>query len=178
MKCLLLFVALVMAIPEDLNSTLMAIRRLHEKTGYSTFYEVFGVPESTSIDAIKKLYQRMMKRPTPIPGIEKREDAVALLTEAYNILKNKKSTYDFILANPYLYVGSKENFRNNLYVIIISIIVGLLALDLTYFGVRYLVFMARPRKTPSKKGVKSSKESVPSTITVNVLRSIKSLIKR
>lgn len=175
MKYLLLFVAFVMAIPEDLNSTLMAIKRLHEKTGYSTFYEVFGVSENASIASIKKLYQKMIKRPSPISGIERREDAVALLTEAYNILKNKKSTYDFVLANSYIYIGGKDNFKNNLYVILMSIAVGLLAIDLIYFGVRYLAFMANPKEASKKKG---SKGSAPSMMIVSILRSIKSLIKK
>ncbi|ADM11735.1 uncharacterized protein Eint_061300 [Encephalitozoon intestinalis ATCC 50506] len=178
MKYLSLFVALAMAIPEDLNSTLMAIKRLHEQTKYSTFYEVFGVSENTSINTVKKLYQKMMKRPRPIPGIEKREDAVALLTEAYNILKNKKPAYDFILANSYLYIGGKENFRNNLYVILMSIVVGLLALDLIYFGIKYLAFMANHKSAPKKKGSKKIKESEPSMVIVNVFRSIRSLIKK
>ncbi|WEL38891.1 putative Dnaj domain-containing protein [Encephalitozoon hellem] len=178
MKCFLLFVALVTAITDDLNSTLMAIKRLHEKTNYSTFYEVFGVSENASITSIKKLYQKMMKLPSPIPGIEKREDAVALLTEAYNILKNKKSAYDFILSNSYIYIGGKDNFRNNLYVILMSIVAGLLAIDLIHFGIRYLAFMASPKKTPRKKGPKDTKESAPSMMIVSILRSIKSLIKK
>ncbi|AFN83223.1 hypothetical protein EROM_061330 [Encephalitozoon romaleae SJ-2008] len=175
MKYLPIFVAFVVAIPEDLNSIIMAINRLHKNTKYSTYYEVFGVSENASIASIKKLYQKMMKHPSPIPGIEKREDAVALLTEAYNILKNKKSAYDFVLANSYIYIGGKNNFKNNLYVILMSISVGLLAIDLIYFGVKYLVFMANPKKASKKKG---NKESVPSMMIVSILRLIKSLIKK
>ena len=177
-RLLFLVLSAVLAAPEDLNSTLMAIKRLHEGTGYSTFYEVFGASERTSMATIRKMYQKMMRSPSPIAGVKSRDEAVVLLTEAYNILRNNKATYDFILANSYLYLGAQENFRNNPYVILLSAVAAALAIDLLLFAVKYLAFVATPRKAPKRRGAKTPKDSMPSMMVVNLFWSARSLIKK
>lgn len=171
-----LFATLVSTLPEDLSSTLLAIKKLHNKTPYSTFYEIFGASENTSIDSIRKKYQDMMKKPMPISGIKNRAEAVTLLTEAYNILKNKKSTYDFILANSYLYLSNSENFRNNLYIILFSFIVGIIGLDLISFSVRYIRFLSAKLEKPSKG--KKIKVQRPSMMIPKGFRLVRSLFKK
>lgn len=173
----LLLMALVLAVPEDLGSTLLAIKKLHDSTPYSTFYEIFGASENTSIDSIRKKYQKMMKKPAPIPGVKDRGEAVTLLTEAYNILKNKKTTYDFILANPYLYLGNEENFKNHLYVLLFSVVAGLVGLDLLCFGIRYLTFAATESERKTSKKKSRTRMHKPSMFIVRSFHSIKSLIK-
>lgn len=163
-----------LAVPDDLGTTLMAIKKLHSTTPYSTFYEIFGTSESSSLDTIRKRYQAMMKSPKPIAGVKSRTEAVALLTEAYNILKNRKSTYDFILSNSYMYLGNKENFRNHLYMLLFSSVVALLAFDLLCFGIRYLRFLAAQ---PGKKK-KARMLQKPTMLTLTIVHAVASIIKR
>lgn len=173
----LLLVSLASAlIHGDVNSTLLAIDNLHKKTPYSTFYEVLGVSENTSMARIRKRFQLLMRNPGSLRGVNDQNEAVALLTEAYNILRTKKSTYDSILANSYFYMGNRENFRNNLFIVLFSVFLGLIALDLIYFGVKYLKFLTKPTKASRKKRTKSNHH--PSMLSMSLIRSIKSLVKK
>ncbi|KAH9411196.1 hypothetical protein HK407_07g11880 [Ordospora pajunii] len=178
MKCILFVVASVMAAfsHDDLGSVIISIRKLHDSTPYSTFYEVLGVSEASDFNTIKKQYQKIMRSKVPLPEINKREDAIAIVTEAYNILKNKKDAYDLILSNSYMYLGNKKNFNNSFYLLLLSGIASSITIVIAVFAFKRLMSM----QTPSKHRNSGSKDSIlkkASLTNVHAPSSSKSSIK-
>ncbi|KAM0672102.1 hypothetical protein CWI42_070400 [Ordospora colligata] len=178
MKYILFLIASIMATlsQENLGSVIISIRKLHEKTPYSTFYEVLGVSEASDIGTIKKQYQRIMRNKALFPEINKREDAIAIVTEAYNILKNKKDTYDMVLSNSYMYLGNKKNFNNNFYLLLLSGMASSITIIAAVFAFKRLMSMQAPKKHKNSNS-KNSTLKKESLTNVHAPSSSKSSIK-
>jgi hypothetical protein len=170
----LLLLPVLLALPEDLEITLNSIATLHALTPYSTFYELFGVAENASPATIKSRFIGMQRKKDPIPSIKDRRRANLLITDAFNVLKNRRKTYDFILANSYIYFDRKENYKTPIYLLVLALIFVVVGLDLLSYGLRYLSYTSRSGRKDRKKELPKR----PSMFIVEAFSRAKSLIRR
>jgi hypothetical protein len=169
---MLLLLPLLLALPEDLEITLNSIANLHSLTPYSTFYELFDVPENSSDATIKSRFVGLQRKNDPIPCIKDRGKAKLLITDAFNVLKNRRRTYDFILANSYIYFDRKENYKTPIYLIVLTLVVVLVGLDLLSYGFRYLNYIGSREKNKRRKEMPKK----PSMFLVKALSRVRSLV--
>ncbi|EPR79787.1 hypothetical protein SLOPH_1885 [Spraguea lophii 42_110] len=133
-----LFLALIFSLEEhSLIST--SVKRLHELTKYRTYYDLFNLPENCNFKDLRRAYGKLLRSETPIDANLSKSQTDSILTEGFNMLKDRKEAYDKFLNSTYTTELIKESS-------IISILSGLLfivfiviAIDFTYTFSKYLI---------------------------------------
>lgn len=132
-----------------------AINRLHTTTNYSTFYEMFGIPEHASLNTIKSAFRRLLPK-------TKDEN---LLFEAYNILSKDRRAHDH-----YLIESTFPQTTNSWYSYVLFSMFVIVCLD---FG--FMVYRIQTQKMTRKRKGKTTM-SIKEMHLVKMTRWMKSKI--
>jgi len=162
---LLLFLCLSITTAFDkLNLFREKTNKLHKLIqNVSTFYELFGLSENTSLSSIKKAYRRKIKSPAP-KNFDK-EEYTKLINDGYMILTTQRKEYDLFLGNSkWAYLDDAKNYTTQKWLLVLVMIVGLFALDGCIYLFRYVRFLSlveeqRAAKKDRKESVNGSRES-------------------
>lgn len=134
---------------DDDASVKAGIEKLHKKTEFATFYDLFDITGNANAKQIQKIYKKNLKEKKTLPGFNF-DESEKFFTEAYNILSKNRYTYDYLLK----YQCFPSEAYNWHYWIIVFVI-GLLMCDFLGLFYRYKKLQGmdkKARKKIEKKG--------------------------
>ncbi|KAI5169485.1 hypothetical protein PAEPH01_0757 [Pancytospora epiphaga] len=170
------------------------VKRLHDLTKMSTYYEFCGLSENTTRDQIKKVFRKLRKAAPPT--YLSTEDYRTLIDNGYSLLYGMRETYDdFLSHSKYFYLDEVANYKNHFYLMLFVAVVALLFLDLFVYAIRYVRYYdklekrrvaKKARKTNIRKREIGLKEesledkilNPPTTVIQHLFRKVKKYFKR
>lgn len=149
--------------------------KLHKLTGFSTFYEFFGLTENASLRDIK-LAHRKLKKSSPPKELSK-EVYNSLVNDGFTILRDMRDEYNDVLNFSMLYfLGESFNYKNHPYLICFSIVAFLILLDLFVYFIRYLLYVENQGKyKKDKKNKKKFNSKIPELFLLTTLYKLRRL---
>lgn len=153
---------------DDTASVQAGIQKLHEKTEFATFYDLFEITSNANLQQIQRIYKKMLKEKRVLPGLNL-DQSEQFFTEAYNVLSKNRYTYDYLLKYQ-CFPGEAYKWY---YWVIVLFIIGI-TLDFLSMIYRYKRLQAMDKK--ERKKIERKGKSVRG-IMVSELYSVKALMR-
>ncbi|EOB13077.1 hypothetical protein NBO_206g0001 [Nosema bombycis CQ1] len=155
---------------DEWQNVIRSIKELKNKTNYSTYYELFDVSEGASFYKIKKNYMAMIRKPNPIPSsFLPKHEQVDILTQGFNILRKKRSAYDYVLSNSKWLYDDRKNYENTKIIICLSLLALLVGLDIVYYSIRYVRYCTNYEVIDKKEKKGKSKDKKEKKVSATVI---------
>ena len=99
----------IFAFMEDFKRS---IEELQTKTPFNTFYELYGLPENSSIASVEERFREISLNENPFPDLKLTKNEInRLVAQGYNILKRNKDKYMKVLDRRE-FIGSCPDSKN------------------------------------------------------------------
>lgn len=138
---------------QDLFKTIESkIDRLHQLTGFATYYELFNLSENCSEGDIKKTFRKLRNKKNDFPAGLTKEKFDELLMHGYSLLANYKEAYDnFLRDSKFIYLNKTVNYKRYFIVPFIAFVCVLIFIDFVVYAIKYFKYLEELEKQKKLK---------------------------